>query len=99
MVVGAARYDLRLPGSTSLKDKRSVLRGIGSMLQKKFSCAYAEVGSQDLRARASIGVAIVSGTHFHAKRVLGEIERHMDTYPGVEVIGAVEDIYTPEDWQ
>lgn len=99
MVVGAARYDLRLPGSTSLKDKRSVIRGIGGMLQKKFSCAYAEVGHQDLRQRAAIGVAVVSSTHFHAKRLLGEIGRHMDTYPGVELISAVEDVYVPEDWQ
>lgn len=98
MVVGAARYDLRLPGASSLKDKRSVVRGIAGLLQRKFSCAVGEVEAQDLRRRATIGVSIVAGTHYHAKRVLSEIARHVETYPGVEMISASEDVYKPEDW-
>lgn len=68
------------------------------MLQGKFSCSVAEVAHQDLRQRAAIGVAIVSGTHFQARKILSEITRHIETYPAVEVISATEDVLVPEDW-
>jgi uncharacterized protein YlxP (DUF503 family) len=97
MFVGVARYDLRLPDCRSLKDKRSVVRGLQSMLHQKFRCAIAEVDHQDLRQRATIGVSVVSDTAFHARRVLSEVERHVDTHPGVELLGSSVDVLSPED--
>jgi uncharacterized protein YlxP (DUF503 family) len=97
MFVGIARYDLRLPGCSSLKEKRSVLRGLQSLLQQKFRCAIAEVAHQDLWQRATIGTAVVSGTSFQARKVLAEIERHVDTYPGIELLGSTVDVVSSED--
>lgn len=97
MFVRFARYDLRLPGCTSLKDKRSVVRTLSTMLRAKFNCAFAEVGSLDMRQRATIGLSLVAGSSFHARRVLDEITRHVDTHPGVEIIAAEVDVFTPED--
>lgn len=96
MFVGIARYDLRLPACHSLKDKRAVLRTLETMLSK-FRCSFAEVAQQDLRQRASIGVAVVSGSHFQARKVLAQIERHVETHPGVELIAATTDVVAPED--
>lgn len=97
MFVGFAQYDLRLPGCTSLKDKRSVVRTLSSMLRSKFNCSFAEVESQDMRQRAGIGLSIVADSAFHARRVLAEISRHVDSHPGVEIIGSIEDVFAPED--
>jgi uncharacterized protein YlxP (DUF503 family) len=97
MFVGFARYDLRLAGCTSLKDKRSVLRTLMLMLQQKFRCAVAEVAAQDMHQRASVGLSIVTESAFHARRVLSEIGRHVETHPGVEVIASVADVFAPED--
>jgi uncharacterized protein len=97
MFVGFARYDLRLPGCTSLKDKRSVIRTLTSMLRAKFNCAFAEVDDQDMRQRAAIGLSVVSGTSFQARKVLSEIERHVDSHPGVELISTTGDVLSAED--
>jgi uncharacterized protein YlxP (DUF503 family) len=97
MFVGVARYDLRLPDAASLKDKRSVMRALQSLLHQKFRCAVAEVEHQDLRQRATVGVSVIADTSFHAKRILSEVERRVETYPGVELLGASVDVISPED--
>lgn len=97
MFIGFARYDLRLSGATSLKDKRTVIRTLSSMLHQKFRCAFAEVDHQDLRQRAAIGVSVISATSYHARQVLSEISRRVETHPGVEVIDASVDVLSIED--
>lgn len=97
MFVGYARYDLRLPSCTSLKDKRSVIRGLTSMLHQRFRCSVGEVEHQDLRQRAAMGVAIVAPTSYHAQRVLREVGRHVETHPGVELLDTFLDVISPED--
>ncbi|MGH2793612.1 MAG: DUF503 family protein, partial [Actinomycetota bacterium] len=37
MFVGVARFELRLPGCTSLKEKRSALRGLTTLIKQKFN--------------------------------------------------------------
>lgn len=95
--MGVARYDLRLPDCSSLKDKRSVMRALLALLHQKFRCAVAEVEHQDLRQRATVGVSVIADTSFHAKRILSEVERRVETYPGVELLGATVDVLSPED--
>jgi len=97
MFVGVARYDLRLPESTSLKDKRSVVRALESALHQKFRCAVAEVEHQDLRQRAAVGVSVIADTVFHAKRMLGEVERRVERHPGVELLHTSVNVLSPED--
>ena len=97
MFVGVARYDLRLPDCASLKDKRSVMRALQALLHQKFRCAVAEVEHQDLRQRATVGVSVIADTSFHAKRILSEVSRRVETYPGVELLGESVDVLSPED--
>ncbi|MFN2615377.1 MAG: DUF503 domain-containing protein [Actinomycetota bacterium] len=96
MFVGYARFDLRLPGCTSLKEKRSVVRALQTRLSK-FRCAFAEIESNDMHQRATIGVSIVAGSTFHARRVLDEIERAVESAAGVELIGGLSDVIGAED--
>jgi uncharacterized protein YlxP (DUF503 family) len=96
MFVGIARLELRLPGCTSLKEKRSALRGLNTLIRQKFNAAVAEVDNQDLHQRATVGVSVIAETQFHVKRVLHELERHVETYPRVETIDVVFDFYSPE---
>lgn len=97
MFVGFARYDLRLPGCSSLKEKRSVMRTLQSRLHQRFHCAVAEVDANDMHQRGTIGVSIVSGSAFQARKVLAEIERHVASHPEVELIGGLEDVVAPGD--
>jgi uncharacterized protein len=96
MFVGIARFELRIPGCTSLKEKRSALRGLTGLIKQKFNAAVAEVDLQDQHQRATIGVSVIADTQFHVKRVLHELERHVETYPRVETIDVQVELVTPE---
>jgi uncharacterized protein len=97
MFVGIARFDFIVPASTSLKDKRQVLRSLLTGLQSKFKVAVAEVEHQDLRQRGAVGVCCVSGTSFQAKRVLHEVERYIRNQYAIEVIDVQTEVVNPEN--
>lgn len=97
MFVGVSRIELRVLDSGSLKAKRHVLKGIMGGLRSRFSVAVAEVDHQDLWQRATIGVACVSETSFHAQKLLHEIERFVRRDDRVEVLAADSDVLNPED--
>jgi len=86
MCVAALEVDLRLPQSTSLKDKRSVLRSLLDGARNRYRVASAEVGHHDLRQRALLGFAAVAATPGHATDVLDQVERFVWSFPEVEVL-------------
>jgi uncharacterized protein len=94
--VGIAQYDLRIPDSRSLKDKRAVVRSLTASLRAKFNCAVAEVDHQEVWQRAAIAISVISDSHFHARQMLSEIGRRVETHPGAEVIQTTVDVVTPE---
>lgn len=96
MFVGIARYELRLPAAASLKDKRAVLRRLLAILRQRFNVSVGEVDHLDLRQRATLGLALVTDTQFHARRVLHEISKHVETHPGIELLSHSADFVTPE---
>lgn len=85
MHVASLTVELHLPASHSLKDKRAALRPILEGCRRRYSVAAAEVGHQDLRQRAVIGVAAVSASPGHASEVLDAVERFVWSFPEVEV--------------
>lgn len=74
-----------------------MVRQLSAMLHQKFRCSVAEVGHLDLRQRASLGVSIVADSSFHARRVLAAVSKHLETHPGVEIIGEISHVLSPED--
>jgi uncharacterized protein YlxP (DUF503 family) len=59
VVIAYAVFDLHLPGSRGLKDKRMVLRSLKSRIRREFEVSAAEVDGQDLTQRGSLAVAAV----------------------------------------
>jgi len=60
MIVGVMTAHLSLMGVTSLKGKRSIVKSLIGRLKSRFNIAIAEVGHQDSKSSAVIGIAIVS---------------------------------------
>ena len=89
MLVALERFDLRIPGCRSLKQKRHVLTALTAALRQRFPVSVAEVEHQDLWQRTAIAVAAVSGQGYHVKKVVHEVERHVERFPSVEVIDRV----------
>jgi len=96
-MVALCRFDLRIPGVASLKEKRHVLKTLTASLRQKFNVAVAEVDHQDLWQRATIGVSSVAGDGYHLKRVMHEVERHIDRWVEVEIIDVDLSLHGLED--
>ena len=70
MVIGAARVELHVHGSQSLKQKRGVVRSISQRVRNRFNVAVAEVGGQGTWQRVVLGISTVSGDSQSARRRL-----------------------------
>ena len=73
MVVGVCQISLSLPGVTSLKAKRSIVRKVLDRTSNRFNVAAAEVDLQDVHRQAVLGFAVVSGDRRHASSMLESI--------------------------
>lgn len=78
MVVGTLQVTLQVPSSTSLKEKRQVVRSLTSRLRQTFNVAVAEVDDQDMWQSAVIGVACVSENARHADEMCQKVLRFVD---------------------
>lgn len=94
MNVGVCRLKIHIPGSQSLKDKRSVVKSLVSRLQKQFNVSIAEVGDHELWQIATIGVACVSNHNYRVDEVIDSvIATIVRDYPTVEIIEKEMDVY------
>ncbi|HEX9717810.1 MAG TPA: DUF503 domain-containing protein [Actinomycetota bacterium] len=97
MLVALERFDLRIPGCGSLKEKRHVVKTLTGGIRGKFNVSVAEVDHHDLWQRTAIGVSVVAAEAYHAKRVMHEIEKFVDRWAEVEVIDAELTLHYPDD--
>lgn len=85
MNIGSLLLCLRIPGAVTLKDKRSVVRGLVEKLRRRFGVAVAEVGDQGLVGNATLGIAAVAGNRAHCEELLARAFEFVESHAGVEV--------------
>ena len=82
----ALRFELRLPGCRSLKEKRARLARLRRELRQHFDVSMAEVDHQDLPDRATWAVALVSGDGATISRVALQLEKLVGAWPEAELL-------------
>jgi uncharacterized protein YlxP (DUF503 family) len=97
VVVAVERFDLRIPGARSLKEKRHVVKGLTAALRQTFAVSVAEVDHQDLWQRATIAVAVVGPDQYQLRRVMQAVGTRVDAWAEVEVIDRELQVWWPED--
>ncbi|MFQ6036574.1 MAG: DUF503 domain-containing protein [Sedimentisphaerales bacterium] len=60
MTVGLLTAHLCMQGISSLKQKRSIVKGLTSRLKSRFNVSVAELDHHDSKRSAVIGVAVIS---------------------------------------
>ena len=81
------RVELRIRDARSLKDKRRVVKSMLAEIGKAHPVGIAEVDHQDLWQRATLGVTAVSTTPGQVERMLWAVEKELDGWDGVELLG------------
>ncbi|RJQ54308.1 MAG: DUF503 domain-containing protein [Actinobacteria bacterium] len=97
MVIASARYELRIPAASSLKDKRQVIRGLIERLRNRYNLSVAEVADQDQWRKATIGVACVSSTQHHARHLIDIATRHVEGCLEIEIARVAVDFFSDTD--
>ncbi len=85
MHVAIVQFELHIPHSRSLKERRAAVKPVVEGLRQRFSLSVADVGYQDKWQRALIGAAVVSDSPAHAAEIVAAVERWVWSRPGIEV--------------
>jgi len=86
VVVGLLTVEVALGEGSSLKDKRSVVRGMLDGIRHRFNVTAAEVGRQDSHRAAELAFAVVSADRRFASMVLDKVLQSVESDPRVEVV-------------
>ncbi len=83
MVIGVLQLELQVPGATSLKDKRRIVRSLKDRLHREHQVSVAETGTLDSLTTATLGVVLaasdVKPCQSTLDRILDKL-RHGDGY-------------------
>ncbi len=78
MIIGVCTFELNIPSSLSLKDKRQIIKSVIQRLRNEFNVAVSEIDHLDSRQSAVIAAVTVSNDRNYAHglltRVVGWIE-------------------------
>ncbi len=86
MFIAIVQAELLVRGARSLKDKRSVVKGLIERARHRFHASVAEVGDNDLLQRARIGAAFVSGDRTLVRAEADRLLEYFRGCPDAEVI-------------
>ena len=92
MVVGYGIVNLRIPGSGSLKSKRSVLNRILKRAQNEFNVSIAETGKLDNYKFAEIAFAVVGNDSRYINGMVDHLLRLIDNLQVAEILDAKTEI-------
>jgi uncharacterized protein YlxP (DUF503 family) len=81
MVVGISSFELHLPSSRSLKDKRRIVKSLVDRIHQRWRVSIAETDFHDLHQRAEISLAIVTNSEGEMENLLEEIHSLVDREP------------------
>jgi len=88
MRVAICLLELYIPGATSLKSKRRVIKSLIQRLRNRFNISVTEVGSQDLWQRSELGLAVVCHNGSGADKIIETIFSYVDHENGVDIISS-----------
>jgi len=89
MVIAACRLRLYLPGCSSLKEKRGLLKPLLARLHREFNLAAAEVDLHDVWQSAELALVVVANDPAVVQAELQHIVRWIEHHrPDLEVVDA-----------
>lgn len=75
MFIGTLKFEIIIPGSTSLKDKRRVVQSLQNKIKSKFNVSIAEIDYQDKWQRTSIGLCFVNSERREIENICEKIKK------------------------
>ena len=89
--VGILSFELFLPESRSLKDKRMVVRSVKAQLANRVGCSISEVDHHEVWQRTRLTLACVAREAREVERLVDDAERWLYGQP-YELFGTQRDV-------
>ncbi len=89
-LVGWGRFEIWIPGSQSLKEKRQVILRLMTQI-KRYNLSLSEVEGQNTWQRSTIEVAVSSPTEEKLRETHASILRYLNRQPDITLLSS--------DWQ
>ena len=86
MKIGNCVIEIYIPDTSSLKEKRSVIKGLKSRIRNKFNVSISEVGSNDNHKMSVLAVATVSNERKFVDKLLTSVVNFMEKQRQFEVV-------------
>jgi uncharacterized protein YlxP (DUF503 family) len=78
-IVGICEIELYLPGVTSLKEKRGIIKSMLAKMRNQFNVANAEVGKLDSWQSSTIAITTVSNSTSHCHQTIQTVLKWMES--------------------
>jgi uncharacterized protein len=88
--IGVAEVTLYLEGTTSLKEKRGVVKSLTTRMRNTFNISVAEIADLNDMRVATIALVCVSNNHAHAQEMLAKAIGFIERSVEMGVIGEIE---------
>lgn len=88
MVVSMIQFIIELPDSTSIKEKRRVVKSLRDKLIRRFRVTAAEVDLHQSLVFSQVGAAVVSNSRSHGESVMQKVL----TFVEDEAVGRIQDV-------
>jgi len=86
MKIGALKIDLEITDSTSLKDKRMVIKSMKDRLRKQFNISIAEIDENDKWQRSTLGISSASNDKQFLEMMFNKIIDYIENEKSVIVL-------------
>jgi uncharacterized protein YlxP (DUF503 family) len=86
MIIGVCQLTLRLHTTRSLKEKRSIIKGLLARLRNQINAGVAELDAHDIWGKAVIGLSTVSNSEAVIRGIFREAEQLVNHFPGIEIV-------------
>jgi hypothetical protein len=84
MIIGISVFELHLPASRSLKDKRRVVKSLIDRVHQRYRVSIAETDFHDLHQRAEIAMAVVAaGGESEMDKMMEQVRDIVESDPEV----------------
>lgn len=85
MHIAFLQVELYIPGSHSLKDKRSVLKRLTNIVRSRHNVAMAEIAHHDSWQTAILGLVTINNEPDNTDRILQRVIQEIGRFDGCEL--------------
>ena len=93
MKIGNCVVEIYIPNTSTLKEKRSVIKGLKDRIHNKFNVSISEIDKNDNHKHSTIAFVTVSNSSRYTDKILAQVIKFMEKQKQFEIISYNTEIF------